>query len=136
MLGYEPDPERAHDKSGAVARAGRWCVATLAATTPAGSPKARHARQRAARVDQAAERGLWLPRRHLRSVDDRHAPGGTAEGDAFGLGEDLFASGRAYPLARIAEPDDLVPALVFLCGESGAYVTGQVIHVNGGSFMP
>jgi NAD(P)-dependent dehydrogenase (short-subunit alcohol dehydrogenase family) len=50
--------------------------------------------------------------------------------------EELFASGRGYPLGRIAEPDDLVPALVFLCGKGGAYMTGQVIHVNGGSFMP
>ena len=67
------------------------------------------------------------------------APGtvNTAMPRAAGVSdEDLFASGRAYPLGRIAEPDDLVPALLFLCGESGAYVTGQVIHVNGGSFMP
>ena len=45
-------------------------------------------------------------------------------------------SGRGYPLGRIAEPDDLIPALLFLCGQGGAYMTGQVIHVNGGSFMP
>jgi NAD(P)-dependent dehydrogenase (short-subunit alcohol dehydrogenase family) len=50
--------------------------------------------------------------------------------------EQLFASGRTYPLGRIAEPLDLVPALLFLCGDGGAYMTGQVIHVNGGSFMP
>jgi 3-oxoacyl-[acyl-carrier protein] reductase len=50
--------------------------------------------------------------------------------------EDLMASGRAFPLGRIAEPEDIVPALLFLCGEQGAYMTGQVIHVNGGSLMP
>ena len=50
--------------------------------------------------------------------------------------EQLIASGRATPLGRIAEPEDLVPALLFLCGEGGAYMTGQMIHVNGGSFMP
>jgi 3-oxoacyl-[acyl-carrier protein] reductase len=50
--------------------------------------------------------------------------------------EELIASGRSFPLGRIAEPADLVPALLFLCGESGAYMTGQVLHVNGGSFMP
>jgi 3-oxoacyl-[acyl-carrier protein] reductase len=67
------------------------------------------------------------------------APGtvNTAMPRAAGVSdEDLFASGRTYPLGRIAEPDDIVPALLFLCGESGAYMTGQVIHVNGGSFMP
>jgi 3-oxoacyl-[acyl-carrier protein] reductase len=50
--------------------------------------------------------------------------------------EQLAAHGRAAPLGRIAEPEDLVAPLLFLCGEGGAYMTGQVIHVNGGSFMP
>ena len=50
--------------------------------------------------------------------------------------EQLFDSGRAFPLGRIAEPDDMVPALLFVCGDGGAYMTGQVLHVNGGSFMP
>jgi NAD(P)-dependent dehydrogenase (short-subunit alcohol dehydrogenase family) len=50
--------------------------------------------------------------------------------------EQLAASGRATPLGRIAEPEDIVPALLFLCGEGGAYMTGQMIHVNGGSYMP
>jgi NAD(P)-dependent dehydrogenase (short-subunit alcohol dehydrogenase family) len=67
------------------------------------------------------------------------APGtvNTAMPRAAGVSdEELFASGRGYPLGRIAEPEDLVPALLFLCGADGAYMTGQVIHVNGGSFMP
>lgn len=50
--------------------------------------------------------------------------------------EQLFASGRAFPLGRIAEPEDMVPALLFLCSNAGEYMTGQVLHVNGGSFMP
>jgi 3-oxoacyl-[acyl-carrier protein] reductase len=50
--------------------------------------------------------------------------------------EQLFASGRGFPLGRIAEPEDMVPALLFLCGSGGEYMTGQVLHVNGGSFMP
>jgi 3-oxoacyl-[acyl-carrier protein] reductase len=50
--------------------------------------------------------------------------------------EQLFASGQAFPLGRIAEPEDMVPALLFLCGSGGEYITGQVLHVNGGSFMP
>jgi len=67
------------------------------------------------------------------------APGtvNTAMPRAAGVSEEeLIASGRSFPLGRIAEPEDLVPGLLFLCGESGAYMTGQVIHVNGGSFMP
>ena len=50
--------------------------------------------------------------------------------------EQLAAHARATPLGRIAEPEDIVPPLLFLCGESGAYMTGQTLHVNGGSFIP
>jgi 3-oxoacyl-[acyl-carrier protein] reductase len=42
--------------------------------------------------------------------------------------------------ARIAvgsfgRPDDVAAACAYLCRDSGAFVTGQVIHVNGGEFM-
>ncbi len=33
------------------------------------------------------------------------------------------------------EPEDIAQACLYLAGESGKYVTGQVIHVNGGEFM-
>lgn len=33
------------------------------------------------------------------------------------------------------EPEDVAAACVYLAGESGRFVTGQVIHVNGGEFM-
>jgi 3-oxoacyl-[acyl-carrier protein] reductase len=39
------------------------------------------------------------------------------------------------PLGRLAEPDDLVPTMLFLVGETGAYITGQTHHVNGGDLM-
>jgi 3-oxoacyl-[acyl-carrier protein] reductase len=32
-------------------------------------------------------------------------------------------------------PDDIAAACVYLSGGSGSFVTGQVIHVNGGEFM-
>ena len=39
------------------------------------------------------------------------------------------------PLARPGTVDEVVHALMFLCSPACAYVTGQVIHVNGGLLM-
>ena len=39
------------------------------------------------------------------------------------------------PLGRIGLPEDIVGAAVFLASESAAYITGQVLHVNGGMVM-
>lgn len=49
--------------------------------------------------------------------------------------EELVAVGAANPLGRIAQPEDMLPAVLLLCGPGGAYITGQTWHVNGGSLM-
>ncbi len=36
------------------------------------------------------------------------------------------------PLGRVARPDDVVGAVLFLCAEAGAFVTGESILVDGG----
>jgi len=38
-------------------------------------------------------------------------------------------------VGSFGRPDDIAAACVYLSGDSGAFVTGQVIHVNGGEFM-
>jgi len=38
------------------------------------------------------------------------------------------------PLGRIGEPDDLSPTIAFLATGAAGYITGQVLHVNGGLF--
>lgn len=40
------------------------------------------------------------------------------------------------PLGRIAEPADLVGPTLFLLGPDSAFITGQVLHVNGGMLLP
>lgn len=46
------------------------------------------------------------------------------------------AMAGAVPLGRVGTPDDVVGPVLFLLGPEGGYVTGQVLHVNGGLLMP
>jgi len=39
------------------------------------------------------------------------------------------------PLGRVGQPEDVVGAAVFLASEAASYITGQVLHVNGGMVM-
>ncbi|HLC27780.1 MAG TPA: SDR family oxidoreductase [bacterium] len=38
-------------------------------------------------------------------------------------------------MGRIGRPEEVADAVLFLVRESGNYVTGQVVCVNGGSLM-
>jgi 3-oxoacyl-[acyl-carrier protein] reductase len=39
------------------------------------------------------------------------------------------------PLGRVGTAEDIAAAVVFLASDQAAYITGQVIHVNGGMYM-
>lgn len=39
------------------------------------------------------------------------------------------------PLKKFGRVDDIAAACVYLAGDSGSFITGQVIHVNGGQYM-
>lgn len=39
------------------------------------------------------------------------------------------------PLKRGATPDDIANVTAFLCSEDASYITGQVLHVDGGLYM-
>jgi 3-oxoacyl-[acyl-carrier protein] reductase len=43
--------------------------------------------------------------------------------------------GGAIPLGRPAKPEEIAATVRFLVGPEGGSVTGQTIHVNGGSFL-
>jgi 3-oxoacyl-[acyl-carrier protein] reductase len=42
---------------------------------------------------------------------------------------------KSIPLKRYGEPQDVASAVYFLLSEYGAYITGEVINVNGGLYM-
>lgn len=49
---------------------------------------------------------------------------------------DLNAMAAATPLGRLATPDDVVGPILFLLGADSAFMTGQVLWINGGGYMP
>jgi len=50
------------------------------------------------------------------------------------LADETFRQGliARIPLGRIADPDDLVGAALFFCSDASAFVTGQVLTLDGG----
>jgi gluconate 5-dehydrogenase len=50
------------------------------------------------------------------------------------LADESFRQGllSRIPLGRIADPDDLVGAVLFFCSEAASFVTGQVLTLDGG----
>jgi NAD(P)-dependent dehydrogenase (short-subunit alcohol dehydrogenase family) len=54
----------------------------------------------------------------------------------YGMSEDeLAAAGRAIPLGRMAAPEDIARTALFLASDDAALITGQTVHVNGGSYL-
>ncbi|MCL2639172.1 MAG: SDR family oxidoreductase [Oscillospiraceae bacterium] len=43
--------------------------------------------------------------------------------------------GSTVPLGRAGQPYELAPAYVFLACEDSSYITGQVLHINGGTII-
>jgi len=42
---------------------------------------------------------------------------------------------QQIPLGKFGRPEDIAETVYWLCSDAAAYITGQVIHVNGGLYM-
>jgi len=49
--------------------------------------------------------------------------------------QEVKTFGSTVPMGRAAQPYELAPAYVFLACEDSSYITGQVLHVNGGTVI-
>ena len=64
------------------------------------------------------------------------APGFIDTDMTSALGEDQRTKLlEAIPLARLGRADDISKAVAFLVSDDASYITGQVLHVNGGMHM-
>ncbi|OIO74154.1 MAG: 3-oxoacyl-[acyl-carrier-protein] reductase [Zetaproteobacteria bacterium CG1_02_53_45] len=64
------------------------------------------------------------------------APGFIATDMTAELGDDAHAKlSEQIPLGRLGQPEDIAAAVLFLAGDGAAYITGHVLHVNGGMYM-
>jgi NAD(P)-dependent dehydrogenase (short-subunit alcohol dehydrogenase family) len=77
-------------------------------------------------------------------VDTPLLSGGTGRGGKRGASQDHFAKmgpngeriRASIPLGRIAEPEEVAAPMLFLSGPASSYITGQILHINGGRFTP
>ena len=72
------------------------------------------------RVNAVAPGPIWTP---LIPAADSFSP------------EEVASFGQDTPLGRPGQPDEVAPAYVFLASADSSYLTGQVIHPNGGSIV-
>ncbi|RYU94209.1 SDR family oxidoreductase [Emticicia agri] len=49
--------------------------------------------------------------------------------------ETLDTFGKDTPMQRAGQPAEVAPAYVFLASDDASYITGQVLHVNGGTIV-
>ena len=72
------------------------------------------------RVNAVAPGPIWTP---LIPAADSFSP------------EEVATFGQDTPLGRPGQPDEVAPSYVFLASADSSYISGQVIHPNGGSIV-
>ena len=65
--------------------------------------------------------------------------GGTGQGGEHRERRDWFdatAAASVVPMRRLCTPEDVVGPMLFLASDAARFITGQILHVNGGRLTP
>ena len=49
--------------------------------------------------------------------------------------EKIEGFGQQVPMGRIGQPEEIAPSYVFLAARDSSFITGQVLHPNGGTVV-
>jgi len=49
--------------------------------------------------------------------------------------KDVPKFGKNVPMERPGQPEEVAPCFVFLASHDSAYMTGQILHPNGGTII-
>jgi NAD(P)-dependent dehydrogenase (short-subunit alcohol dehydrogenase family) len=49
--------------------------------------------------------------------------------------ERVAAHGDSVPMERVGQPEEVAPCYVFLASHDSSYMTGQILHPNGGTVI-
>jgi NAD(P)-dependent dehydrogenase (short-subunit alcohol dehydrogenase family) len=99
----------------------------------------------AAQVDYAATKGaivtftrslaMQLVKRGIRVNAVAPGPIWTPLIPASYPAEKTAHHGESVPMERPGQPDEVAPCYIFLASEDASYMTGQVLHPNGGTVV-
>jgi 3-oxoacyl-[acyl-carrier protein] reductase len=119
-----------------IGREGGAIVAVSGISTHVGTPNRCHVSASKAGLE-GLMRALAIELAPHRITCNCVAPGSvdTVRGASAGGSAPSSLSERGIPLGRKATTEEISAAVRYLAGPDGRYVTGQVLHVNGGVFL-